>query len=292
MHHQRTKIAPFVPQFDLKRFADIAGRLWVWDKRSDRIFVTNSAGVAGETKFYYHAALEALGHDPLRMEKQFSELEGSAAAITSTWLDQIRDGSAGQSLGISDDERSTIALFLALQFLRTTDMRDQIARFADSSDAEAPVLTPAEAQQVHLDILWDEKTVNAPATRISGLAWTFAKNPSPVPLVTSDNPVTFKTGDNRMWLKVGISEPETYLTFALAPDVAMYGYPDEGRYRSLYKFDGQISPVELSVEMVDGDNTAHLFMASRHIVSPSPDFAWAREFAEAVADGRFAPSLK
>lgn len=69
----------------------------------------------------------------------------------------------------------------------------------------------------------------------------------------------------------------------------MYGYPDEGKFQALRPYDGCISQVELSDGMVSGDNTAHVFMSSRHVISSSPEFDWARDFKEAIADGRYAP---
>jgi Protein of unknown function (DUF4238) len=70
------KLHHYVPQFHLRRFVDASGRLWVWDKASDRMFGTMPGGIAAEKQFYRLTQYEADGHDPLTMEKQLSALEG------------------------------------------------------------------------------------------------------------------------------------------------------------------------------------------------------------------------
>jgi Protein of unknown function (DUF4238) len=83
------KLHHYVPQFHLRRFADASGRLWVWDKASDRVFGTMPGGIAAETQFYRLTQYEAEGHDPLTMEKQLSVLEGEVAKITDQWLEWL-----------------------------------------------------------------------------------------------------------------------------------------------------------------------------------------------------------
>ena len=70
------KLHHYVPQCHLRRFADKLGRLWAWDKQSDRIFRTSPGGIAAETQY------EPDGHDPLTMESQLSEMEGEVSLIS------------------------------------------------------------------------------------------------------------------------------------------------------------------------------------------------------------------
>ena len=85
------KLHHYVPQFHLRRFADAKGRLWVWDKTSDRMFGTMPGRIAAETQFYQLTQYEAECHDPLTMEKQLSVLEGEVAKITDQWLEWLPD---------------------------------------------------------------------------------------------------------------------------------------------------------------------------------------------------------
>ncbi|WP_396642492.1 DUF4238 domain-containing protein [Microbacterium sp.] len=283
------KLHHYVPRFYLRRFADAEGRLWVWDRVVDRVYATSPSTIAAETKFYFHDELAEQGRDPLTMEAQFASLEGAVSGLTGRWLDWIRAHEPGDALGISTDDRDTVGLFVALQFLRSADTRETIARFASSDSAPEP--TVEEARKLHLHALWDEDLVDSIASRLIDCTWVFAKNGSSTPLATSDNPVAFRTDDNRKWLRGAILSEGTYLVYPLAPDVIMYGYPTDGRYgtASIARFNNQISPVELTDGMASSENSAQVFMASRHVVSGQPDFAWAKDFARTTGTDLYAP---
>ena len=60
-----------------------------------------------------------MGHDPLTMEKQFSQLEGEVALITGHWLEWLRDLKPMEKVEIPEIDRELVSLYLALQFLRT-----------------------------------------------------------------------------------------------------------------------------------------------------------------------------
>ncbi|MEE8189406.1 MAG: DUF4238 domain-containing protein, partial [Kiloniellales bacterium] len=79
------KLHHYVPKFYLRRFTDASGRLWLWDRDQDRTITAGPSSVAAETQFYRLDELIEQGHDPLTMEKQFSDLEGQIACITDQW---------------------------------------------------------------------------------------------------------------------------------------------------------------------------------------------------------------
>lgn len=286
------KLHHFVPQFYLRRFADENGKLWVWDRALDRVFIAKPGSIAAESRFYFHDGLHSAGHDPLTMERQFSALEHDAAVIINHWLAQARVSAPGDPLDISDDDRDTMGLFLALQAFRTADTRELLMKLTVGAD-QAVETTDAEARERHLDLLWDEVVVDGLALRITTSTWVLALNPSSTPLVTSDNPVTFRTNDNRMWVRGALFPAGTYLAYPLAPDVIMFAYPDEGEWQGsgVRRLNNTVSPVEVTSEMALSENTAHVFMASRHIVSTVQDFAWAREFAATIGTDAYAPRL-
>jgi Protein of unknown function (DUF4238) len=75
--------------------------------------------VAAETHFYRMKELKEAGHDPQVMERQLSELEGHISLVTDQWLAWLRD--------MEGTNRSVVSLFIALQFLRTADVRDTLS---------------------------------------------------------------------------------------------------------------------------------------------------------------------
>src|SRR5262249_39498542 len=124
------KLHHYVPQFYLDRFVDENGTLWAWDKTRDESFPTKSRQVAAETHFYRMKELEEAGQDPQVIERQLSELETHISLITDQWLAWLRDMEPGEKVTIPDINRSVVSLFIALQFLRTADVRDTLSRLS------------------------------------------------------------------------------------------------------------------------------------------------------------------
>jgi hypothetical protein len=242
--------------------------------------------LAAEQNFYYLDMYAAQGHDVATMERQFADLEREAAIITSQWIDWIRNGALGMQVPIPDPNREIVSLFVALQFLRTRDARDILAAFASAEGAD--VKSEADRRALHIDALWDDRLVGRLRDRISSSAWVFGRNTTKLPFLTSDNPVAFRSGDHSMWLKAGVVSPGTYVVYPLSPDVVMYCYPPEDPWLNVGRFDASVSPVEFTEELVDSENGAQVFMASRFVISSVDDFAAAREFAPTVGTDKYA----
>lgn len=278
----------YVPQFYLRRFTDAAGRLWIWDRDRERTFCSRPDNVAAESKFYWHEELAALGHDPTTMEKQFSQLEGEVAQITGQWLDWLRGMNPMEKVEIPAVNRELVSLYIALQFLRTADIRDILATFVEQKVIGKPVSEP-EKRLLHLSMLWEDSIYEGLAERIRSATWVFGRNMTATPFVTSDNPVAFRTSDNAIWLKVGIYSDGTYSVFPLAPDIAMYCHPKESRWTKLDRLDCCLSPVTFTEGMVESENTGQVFMASRFVISSRDSFDREREFSKTIGTDLFKP---
>ena len=282
------KLHHYVPQFYLRRFIDTSGCLWLWDRDRDRTFSTRPNNVAGETHFYRMTELIEQGHDPLTMEKQFSHLEGEVSNITDQWLDWLRQIESHKKIGIPDVNRELVSLYIALQFLRTAETREILAAIAEKTGKLGPLLAE-EKRRLHTDMLWDDGLFRELANRVQDAIWIFGRNTTPTPFLTSDNPVAFRTGDNRMWLKQGIFTPGTYVVFPLAPDIVMYCHPKELRWDKLERFDRSLSPVTFTDEMVESENSGQVYMASRFVISQRNNFDHEREFAKSIGTDKYAP---
>lgn len=283
------KLHHYVPQFYLRRFADQAGRLWVWDREADRVFSARPGSVAAESNFYFLTELAEQGHDPLTMERQFAAIEAEVSAITGQWLDWIRHGKPGELLAVPAVNRELISLFLALQFLRTADTRSILAALSESVGHAADSET--ERRALHAELLWNDELTSSFADRVGRCSWLFGRNATSTPFVTSDNPIAFRTADNRMWIRAGVLSEGTYIVYPLAPDVVMYCYPDEGPWRDarISRFDCRISPVSFTDKMVQDENTGQVFMASRFVFSNRPAFDQERDFAKTIGADIYAP---
>jgi hypothetical protein len=270
----------YVPQFHQQRFAGADGRLWVWDKLADRVFQTSPGSIAVEADFYRLHEFEKLGRDPFIMERQLSEMEGQMSLVTGQWLGWLRTIEPGQKIEIPEPNRDTVARFMAVQFLRTADTRGILSAIYESEHPETP-LSGEKLTDLHTDLMWDLPTVNMIAEHIRDAIWIFARNITSVPFMTSDNPVAFRTKDNAMWLKVGFVAEGTYAVYPLAPDIVMYCH-ERGYWKKLANFDRCLSPVTLTAEMVQSENSGQVFMASRFVISPINDFLHPRDFAKTI----------
>ena len=277
------KLHHYVPQFYLNRFTDASGYLWIWERDRNRIVRTSPHRIAAEKDFYRVCELAEYGHDPLLLEKQLSHLEGEVALITNQWLDWLRGMKPQEQIEVPDVNRDLVSLYIALQFLRTKDARDILAAFAQELENHNP-LSAAERQQLHLHMLWNSGSFREIATRIKNATWIFGRNTTSVPFISSDNPVAFRTADNSRWLKAAICSAGTYLVFPLAPDIVMYCHPPEHPWEKLDKFDCCLSPVSFTDGMVESENCAQVFMASRFIISLRNDFDRERKFAETIGN--------
>ena len=284
------KLHHYVPRFYLRRFADTEGLLWLWDKVKDRVFPSGPAIVAAENHFYFLDDLFEQGHDPLTMERQFADLEGQVYEISERWLRCLRGMQHGGSMEIGSADREFVSLFIALQFLRTAEHREILAAFAADEGYEN--LANKESRQLHTALLWDEPTVDAFADRICSSTWLFGRSEVTTPFITSDNPVAFRTADNRMWLKAGVLSKGTCAVFPWAPDIVMYCHPKESGFEKVAKFDRCLSPVKFSDEMVRSENSGQVFMASRFVISSRKEFEHEREFAQTIGTDFYAPKAE
>jgi hypothetical protein len=251
-------------------------------------FSTGPNSVAAENKFYWHEELAKVGHDPLVMEKQFSELEGEVARITGQWLEWIPSMKPMEKVEVPDINRELVSLYVALQFLRTADARNVLADFAEQEVYSSPVL-PAEKRLLHLDMLWNDSIRTPLAERIRDATWLFGYNTTKTPFITSDNPVAFRTGDNAMWLKMGVYSDGIYSVFPVAPNIVMYCYPKESPLKNIRRLDCCLSPASFTEEMVESENAGQVFMASRFVISARDGFDREREFAKSIRTDLYKP---
>lgn len=280
------KLHHYVPQFYLRRFVNSVGKFWAWDKQKDRVFSTTPKSVAAETDFYWLHEFETLGHDPLTLEKQLSDLEGQVALFTEQWLGWINSGSAGDKIPIPTPNRKIVSRYIALQFLRTADQKDLHSAIYQI-DHPNEALTPEKRTRLHTELLWDLKTLKVIERHIGKAIWIFGVNRTSTPFWTSDNPVAFKTANNKMWIKIGFISKGTYVVFPLSPSVVLYCH-ERKYWKSIARLDRTISPVEFTDEMVEHENAGQVYMATRFVISSVNDFRFAREFAQTIGTDTYA----
>lgn len=218
------------------------------------------------------------------MEKQLSEMEGDVSLITSQWLEWLSQMGPLDKVPIPRTNRWIVARYLAVQMLRTLDARELLSAIVELGRGE-----PVDARELHTELIWDSDIVERFAKRFRRSVWIFARNDSATPFVTSDNPVAFRSPDNRQWLRSLVLVPGAYLVFAMSPGVVLYCHPRVGPFRKLGKFADCLSPVMLDDGMVESENSGQVFMASRFVLSNRPDFEAERAFASTIGTDIYAP---
>lgn len=281
------KLHHYVPQFHLRRFADEKGRLWAWDRHADRVFQTSPGGIAAETQFYRLTQYEADGHDLLTLEKQLSDMEGEVALITDQWLGWLPLMNPLDKMPMPRVNRWIVARFLAVQVLRTLDTRELLAAIVELGRGEA--VDDREARELHTELMWDTRAVRRLTKRFMRSNWIFARIDSATPFITSDNPVSFRSPENRQWLRSLVLVPGAYVAFALSPKAILYCHPRVDYFRALAKFNNRVSPVVIDDEMVESENSGQVFMASRFVLSSQSNFNAERAFAPTIGTDIYAP---
>ncbi|NPC68454.1 DUF4238 domain-containing protein [Corallococcus exiguus] len=107
----------YVPQFYLKRFADVKEQLRVVERKPPcRKYISNVKDVAAERLFY---RLETAEGDTLQLEKTLSEIEGECRGALSELIERPFPPEA--------HVREVVGFFIALQWLRGRDQRDSFS---------------------------------------------------------------------------------------------------------------------------------------------------------------------
>lgn len=241
-----------VPKSYLAQFTDSAGRLWVYDPRSDGPRDSIPLNEAVETDLYSVMAPD--GTRDTRVETALAMLESDGAPV----LKAIASGATALA-SLQDQDRAAFAAFVASIYLRSDTLRQHFADF------EGRVLTRATELMISHDGAWEtfarrqaadgkpisqelraktrefmadpsryelhmrkDGTMTALATldTVSQLMfrmhWTLIHAAPGETLVVSDNPVTLViVNDRPTFMRGGLGSRDAEVTLPLSPSVAL-----------------------------------------------------------------------
>lgn len=144
-HHQ-------VPQFYLRSFADPKDRVVVLDRRTGRSFSQNVQDVSAESNLY--TIRDENGTPTDKFERSLGRIETEVAPSIKKLL--------GPTVPLGTQDFAKIAGFAALQFVRTSSMRDQFENLLDLNvrmSVEANVFgEPPEAVERFIDSRYADKS--------------------------------------------------------------------------------------------------------------------------------------
>ena len=260
----------YVPRFYLDRFATPSGRVWAFDKSTSSIFCTRPENLARERGFYAAQILRGVCDNVEFLEQAFAALESDAARITSSWIRPINEGR--QKIIISEADRNTIAWYIALQSLRTSEQRVILGQLAQSG------LSERDLRALHLSTILEDSVVPEITDTIGECIWTFGLNDSGLPFYTSDHPVVARVHPNRRCIHpLQIPTEGLEVMLPLSPTLMLYVY-ERSYFRSVERFDGHVSPVQFTTELVASDNVCQVGHSKRFVFCNVNAFELARAF--------------
>lgn len=283
------KLHHYVPRFYLENFVGKKGQLCVYDKVEDRIFKTIPKNIAAERDFYRLPKAMLGQQDPLVIEKAFSQMEATASQIISHLILKVSSLTSGQCIDLAGDDRKLLSEFISNQYFRTLEFRDILLYLLGTIGKSALGLSEEDKKQLYFTFLSESGLVEQLADAILKSIWIFAKNETPTPFITSDNPVLVTTFDNKSWIKcIDPLVDGNYIVFPFSPKIVLYCKEFEG-WEKLRKFDLTVSPVFLSTEMVNHENCGQAFSASRFLISNTEEFEGISDFIPSIGTNLYAP---
>jgi hypothetical protein len=278
----------YVPRFYLNYFLDPKQKLWVYDKKKDRVFTAVPNRIAAETQFY-RLPSPVLGRaNPVSIERALSNLESRTSAIIARVVAEVSNLAPAQKVTVSDKDRLTLSEYLATQYFRTLELRELMLFLLKNEGLVDDQLSVEKQKAIQFVVLSESGLLEEFEESIYNAIWIFAKNASQIPLITSDHPVCIKSSNSRIWLKgVEALRDGHYLVFPITPELVMY-CKEPNFWSKVKDYDLCLSPIELEDEMVHHENSGQAFMASRFLVSRSKDFQEIRNFIPSIGTNMYA----
>jgi|GEM_PF-1227151 len=279
-----------VPKCYLENFTDDEGFVWILDTK-DNIFCIKPANILLENHFYSITLKN--GEKSLIVEDMLADIEG---AYISVFLNKIK-----KELPLIDEDRATIAVFIAALFLRTkphreglrgmfknlqntiTDWQKQFALMSDESKKAMEAIHSSEDGETisvedvdeYVENLNDHHSINTIdqlphiAQIIFNMKWTIWKDPNGN-FVTSDDPVVIlrpeaikKYGADAIGSRPGLLFKDVELTVPLSKNMVLLATweMDQSQYSII------------SQELVKAINHRTITHSSERVVNKSEESA-------------------
>ena len=264
------RLQHYVPQFLLKQFAGVSGKLWAYDTENEKLFPASPKSVAAETYFYDQTAERA------------SDKSAGIESLLASAVDRPGAGALAVLLekgALSGEQAWAFFRFVAAQMRRTPgslqtaaaqftpmfqETADRIAKFDPTfrenviTEVRASGASAAELAEF-LNVL-DEGRFTVEPTReftiasslgviqlitdeLAKMRWTFLDvHPSDGDLILGDHPVTLVDagGEEKPAKPLGLRNPDIEIALPLSP-----------RMVALAHWDGPISYGELAPGMAE-----------------------------------------
>lgn len=291
------KIQHWVPRCYLSAWADSKAKVWMFDRLSQKTAHPGVENVACGRHFYDTENLKDIeSPDTLQaVEKLLSKIEGDCSPYlkrlgdTAAQLVQMAQGDKVTiKTPLSTMGRKNLSCFMALQYLRTSDMRSfqnesfshlcqrileetLPIQFPDHDPTKYSVKpTDDYIKGLHLETIL---SCTEYAKYFHDKYWIFAININDEPFITSDNPVVkLPTKLHPMIPHDGLDSFAMRIVYPVSPKIAITMY-DKKAFPPFAKWDGK--PRFATGETVRQYNMLQLSNCSRQIYSSMDRFEFA-----------------
>jgi hypothetical protein len=283
---QKTKRQHYVPQFYLRRFSGNGDSVFVFDKASDSVFESNTLNIAQE-RYFFDLPKEAIeNEDPQVLEQIFSEMEADYATL----LDEIL-GSLARKKRFNPKYKTMMALFVAIQFLRTKEYRQNHAQLRE---VELRAINQELAKKGirleygykdeaanHFIQVFDPDLLNAITNALLSHIWVIWNNKTKHPFYTSDNPVVVAS---RLQESAGFASPGVEVVLPITSKLLL-SICDRQFFSDLSKSDCRAVNL-YDTTRVEYYNKLQAISASRQVYCSADHFGLAKEVCNQNANLR------
>jgi|SRR5579872_6607917 len=261
----------YVPKFYLKSFGN---PIYCYDKLNDKIYLTNPKDI-GQQNHYYDLKDLPAG----TMESLLSNGDGRFSQAYNRLL-SVRDLSK-----LTTSEKVNFFNFLAVQFLRTPDIRYGIKEMTDKVLENIFGKDGMKVVSQDLKVSYTDDSIRKLQARmiiedtpkisylLSKKTWLLKENNTDIPLWTCDNPLAlyneleFSNGMGNL----GIVSPGIEIHFPLTPKLILMSYDPKTHV---------ISSVKMDREHVRHHNSYQVTSSTQYLYSNSNDFNDAKSFLQ------------
>jgi hypothetical protein len=283
---EKVKKQHFVPQFLLRNFADLNGKLWIYDKTTGRTFPNGVSNIGCNGYFYDDAEVTRVTGEAQFVEKLLSRAERRWSSTLKEVLERIR---SQPKIGLTLTERLCISQMIALQMVRTPlardmneQMKESLARVlakANEQDSETAAPLPEELSQIdaknlHVTSMLNHENIATYQTIFNSHIWIFLRASKHGSFYISDHPLAKRPHLQGGWRSnSGIASKGIEISFPLAHDVVLLMY-DRGYFSKMELSDGNASDAN-SPDMLLYYNSMQVQTSQRFLYSRHNEFSHA-----------------
>jgi hypothetical protein len=287
----RTENQHYVPQLYLRGFTNASGRMFCYDKVSDKAHPTSTAAAAQEPYFYEipPGSFREFTVPVNGAENALSALEGKWGPLHHELIKSADAGRISASLTVE------YAPFVVMQWMRTKTYRETMREIAQKSmqslsDDLVALNFPGHAKPkvkvgdkgmaaMHFQKLFDPADVPRMAEHLERHYWVVGINKTDHLLYTSDHPVVRRGNTTHQGRPcVGVLDPGIEFAFPLDSSHLLL-ILERTHFAAWKKFDNR--SIELSAMQVRDYNGLQVMRSNQRLFCAQDDFDVAREVCAA-----------